>query len=123
VGAEGYSLPPIGFFWQGRYALPILVGVPIVAGHLVARAGARVEGLERLVPIAVAVLGLAHLVALLQTVRRFAVTLDGPANPITYLTDPKWSPDTGPAVVWVVAFAAGLVATGWLSLRPARLGR
>lgn len=31
VTAEGLSLPPIGFFWQGRYALPLLVGSVLVA--------------------------------------------------------------------------------------------
>lgn len=31
VSAEGLSLPPIGFFWQGRYALPLLFGALIVA--------------------------------------------------------------------------------------------
>ncbi|MBK6857005.1 MAG: DUF2142 domain-containing protein [Microthrixaceae bacterium] len=31
VTAEGLSLPPIGFFWQGRYSLPLLVGGVILA--------------------------------------------------------------------------------------------
>jgi hypothetical protein len=31
VTAEGLSLPPIGFFWQGRYALPLLVGGVVLA--------------------------------------------------------------------------------------------
>jgi hypothetical protein len=31
VTAEGLSLPPIGFFWQGRYALPLLLGALVVA--------------------------------------------------------------------------------------------
>lgn len=31
VTAEGLSLPPIGFFWQGRYALPLLVGGILLA--------------------------------------------------------------------------------------------
>lgn len=31
VTAEGLSLPPIGFFWQGRYALPLLVGAAVLA--------------------------------------------------------------------------------------------
>ncbi len=35
VTAEGLSIPPIGFFWQGRYALPLLLGgiVLSVAGR------------------------------------------------------------------------------------------
>ena len=31
VTAEGLSLPPIGFFWQGRYALPVLLGAFLLA--------------------------------------------------------------------------------------------
>jgi hypothetical protein len=31
VTAEGLSLPPIGFFWQGRYALPLLAGGVLLA--------------------------------------------------------------------------------------------
>lgn len=31
VTAEGLSLPPIGFFWQGRYALPLLLGGIVLA--------------------------------------------------------------------------------------------
>lgn len=31
VTAEGLSLPPIGFFWQGRYALPLLAGGVVLA--------------------------------------------------------------------------------------------
>ncbi len=31
VTAEGFSLPPIGFFWQGRYAMPLLVGAYLLA--------------------------------------------------------------------------------------------
>ena len=121
VTAEGFSLPPIGFFWQGRYALPILVGVPILAGHLLSEHGRRLAHLERFVPMAVVVLGAAHVLALLQHVRRFAVTLSGSRDPIKILTDPVWSPDTGPAWVWMGLFAAGLAATWALAL--SRAGR
>jgi flagellin-like protein len=119
IGAEGFALPPIGFFWQGRYALPVLVGVPILAGHLLSEHGSRLARLERGAPLAVAALGVTHVVALLEPVRRYAVTVEGPRNPITFLTDPVWSPDTGPAWVWVALFTAGLAAAGWLALRPA----
>ena len=116
VGAEGFSLPPIGFFWQGRYALPVLVGAPILAGRLLADRGVRLPTWGAVVVLAG--LGVAHLAAFLQGVRRFAVTLDGPNNPWTYLTDARWSPPPGPALLWTVVFAGGLVAAGWLALRP-----
>ncbi len=30
--AEAASAPRIGFVWQGRYSLPLAIGVPVVAG-------------------------------------------------------------------------------------------
>lgn len=39
ITAEGLSLPPIGFFWQGRYALPLLVGGVVLATVTVPDAG------------------------------------------------------------------------------------
>ncbi len=121
IGAEGFSLPPIGFFWQGRYALPLLVGVPIVASSIVSEAEGRwadtADRHQRLAVPLLVVVGLAQLVSFLQAVRRFAVTLDGPANPVTYLFSPRWSPATAPAPVWAALFVAALVVTGWLALR------
>jgi len=40
VTAEGLSLPPIGFFWQGRYALPLLLGGIVLATVSAPPAGA-----------------------------------------------------------------------------------
>ncbi len=43
VTAEGLSLPPIGFFWQGRYALPLLLGAVVVATGSGRRSGPGAE--------------------------------------------------------------------------------
>ena len=124
ISAEGFSLPPIGYFWQGRYALPLLVGVPIIASSLVSH---RSEGrrrrsaarLERFVgPRRRRGSGVAQLASFLQAVRRFAVTLDGPANPVTYLSPTPMEPvDGAGACLGRASFAAGLAATGWVALR------
>ncbi len=44
VVAEGASIPPIGFFWQGRYALPLLVGAVLVAACSPARGRPQATG-------------------------------------------------------------------------------
>ena len=113
VTAEGFALPPIGFFWQGRYALPLLVGVPIVAAaSLNSARGARSRRLGWISRGAVPLLGLvivAQVIGFSQAIRRFAVTLSGSANPIDFLFAPDWSPDPGAATVFLAMFAAGLV--------------
>jgi hypothetical protein len=113
VTAEGFSLPPIGFFWQGRYALPLLVGVPIVAA---AGLGAASGATSRRVGdvawrVAVPLLWLlvaAQAASFAQAIRRFAVTLSGPSNPVDFLFSPEWSPDPGPAAFFLVMFVVGL---------------
>ncbi|WP_436794188.1 DUF2142 domain-containing protein [Actinospongicola halichondriae] len=122
IGAEGFSLPPIGFFWQGRYALPLLVGVPMVATTVVATATgpARVR-LDRvaLVTGPLAALTVAgHLLGFLQAARRFAVTLDGPANPLEWMGEQRWTPPPGPILVWTVVFLVGIGAATAVALLP-----
>jgi NhaP-type Na+/H+ or K+/H+ antiporter len=43
-----------------------------------------------------------------QAIRRFAVTLSGPSNPVDFLFSPEWSPDPGPAAFFLVMFVVGL---------------
>lgn len=71
VTAEGLSLPPIGFFWQGRYALPLVFG-GVVLATTAAAAGPvsplRSHGdilVSRVAPAAVLVLMAIHVHALL----------------------------------------------------------
>lgn len=114
VTAEGLALPPIGFFWQGRYALPLLVGVPIIAAASLGSSGSalsrRVSWLwwRGAVPV-LCLLVAAQALAFAQAIRRFAVTLSGPANPIDFLFSPEWSPDPAPAPFFLVMFVTGLV--------------
>jgi hypothetical protein len=67
VTTEGLSLPPIGYFWQGRYALPLVLGGVVVAAMAAAAPGNRPAGTGSSGPRArrgaVVAFALAHLVA------------------------------------------------------------
>ena len=110
-----------GLVWQGRYTLPIAIGIPLLAGWLLSSSdgvgGASgvpqvrqglspAEGVARGMLVA---LGIAHAVAFYGAARRYAVGSDGP-----YVTsDPAWSSNLGfvPAVLlYAVALAVFLVA-------------
>lgn len=127
VTAEGLSLPPIGFFWQGRYALPILVGVPLLAVASLdfprsARTNetSRVEARSRIAALAVALsalVGSGWIVAFLTAVRRYSVGTTGPLAPWRFVFDPGWSPPTGPVAVHLAVALAAVAATVVLLVR------
>jgi len=97
----------IGLFWQGRYTLPIAVGVPILAtvaptDRLGALAASWVRAATGLV------LASAHLAAVVWGIRRFAVGITGP---VMFFSDAAWTP---PLPHWLLAavFTAGVAAIG-----------
>jgi hypothetical protein len=135
IGFETLQARRIGFFWQGRYSMPMAIGVPVLlalSAALSRRAGdAKAEGAPaqeadaadeatgrwagRLVaPVAIALLA-ANVVAFGQALRRNTVGYDGPLD---FLIDPDWSP---PLPAWLlmlgyVAVAGGFVA--WIATTP-----
>ena len=119
--AEYRSVPTMGYFWQGRYTLPLLVGVPLVAGAGLGIA----ERMPRPSPSAVragaVLIGLAAFAAFAQLLRRYSVGADGP---IDFFFSPEWKPPL-PIPLLLVGFAAltaaWLVMLGWLATtdRPA----
>jgi hypothetical protein len=112
-----YAIRQTGFGLQGRYVLPALVAVPLVAGELL-RAHAAALG-ERLRSALVAAIPLTaaavHLIAFLWAARRAAVGTDGP---LVFLGDSGWSPPLGwlpwlaLALLGSAALAAGFRRTG-----------
>lgn len=137
VTAEGLALPPIGFFWQGRYALPILVGVPILAVASLERPPPRpTEGGsrdERRLPtpdLGVLLMALVvggWMVAFLTAVRRYSVGTAGPSAPWRFVLDPGWTPPTGPVALHLAcALAAAITSvvllTRWTTLEPQTTG-
>jgi len=98
--------------WQGRYTLPLAVGVPILAGGLLwtAERGRRLVT-SRLVWGLGAVLAGAQILAFGQNLRRYTVGADGP---ISFWGSAPWSPPL-PRLLLIVAFAAVVVAFfAWL---------
>ncbi len=104
-----------GFFWQGRYTLPLAVGVPILAAAVAARSPARFALPARLPIIGVGLLALGQITDFTQALRRYSVGYDGG---IMFWNHPAWSPPV--AALWlvlgfavvVVAFAVWLVGPG-----------
>jgi len=126
VTAEGLSLPPIGFFWQGRYAMPVLVGALLVSAVSPAHRppdreseGVR-NGLELaadLAPWAVGgVLVVVQTAAFLTVLRHY--TAEGPSslNLADALLHPIWAPPVWPLLL-VVAYVGAIGSTVVLLLR------
>jgi hypothetical protein len=120
VAAEVVSGPTVGMAWQGRYALPLAVGLPILSAWVLARRPAPAF-LGRLAPASVVAAGVAvvavcHLAALVRLLDRYAVGL--PSRPLAAFSAPGGSGPLGwRALGWLALVAclvvgAGLVAAG-----------
>jgi hypothetical protein len=117
ITAAGYNFPPIGVPWRGRYGLPLLVGIPIVAGALIDNLNGKRrtsgQGQLGLMPALLWLAATLHVVAFASALRRFTVGAAGSHNPVNYLLDPVWSPKTGPPALYTALFVVsmcGLVA-------------
>lgn len=117
VTAEGLSVPPIGFFWQGRYALPLLVGAVLLATCSPARRSHEpvVSVADRgtsiglvAVVAAGATLAVVHLLAFLTVLRRYTSKGPGSLGLADALFDPRWQPPVPPLGL-LVLFAAAVV--------------
>lgn len=116
VVLEARAVANVGFLWQGRYTLPIAVGVPVLAARAVGPAlrGARRAGALTVAIVAVTTGG--SILALYTSLRRYAVGLSGP---LAIWEDPRWNPPANvPALL--VAGVAAHAAAGWWFLRLAR---
>ncbi|HMJ75464.1 MAG TPA: DUF2142 domain-containing protein [Iamia sp.] len=127
--AEGMSLPPIGYFWQGRYVLPALVGVAILASGLEIGRPAAPEARTPeggadvvrtgVVPLAVgaAVLVGVHGWAFAHVARHMA----GQGTTLGYLDalrDPVWRSPLLPSWAWLAVYVLALAATAAVALLP-----
>ncbi len=110
-----------GLIWQGRYALPVAVGVPLLAGFVAGRTRAASEGdlLRRTARGTLPVLLIGHVAAFYWASRRYAEGLDGDlitlhpdwSSPLSYLP--------GTALYGVIATALAACAWGYLHPGPA----
>jgi len=130
VTAEGLSLPPIGFFWQGRYALPILVGAVLVSAVSPRRPSPDQDSEPVRGPLSnelglaaeLAVWAIGGVLVVVQTAAFLTVlrhyTAEGPGS--LRLSDavfhPTWAPPLWPLVL-VVAYVGAIGSTVVLLLR------
>lgn len=105
-----------GIVWQGRYALPLALGLPLLGGLLVSPVtGDAGRLLDRVHALTIPLLALGHLTAFYWAARRYAEGADG-----DWLSfSPEWSSPLGfvPAVGLFSLVVAALAWETWRSLR------
>jgi len=112
VGAIGIVTRPTGFAVQGRYVLPLLAGVALIAAEVVSRSAGRVP---RRAGVAVGVAGVVaavvHAAGWWTNAQRFAVGRHGPWY---FLDRARWSPPGGwpPWTVLALSACVCLLAAG-----------
>lgn len=113
--AEAVRYNDLGLVWQGRYTLPIAVGLPVLAGMVAADAHRVAVRVFEAVAVPMAgLLGGLQVIAFLYALRRYAVGVDGP---LAFFESPLWRPPL-PAAVLVAAYAvAHVMLVAWV-LRP-----
>jgi Predicted membrane protein (DUF2142) len=100
-----------GFGWQGRYTLPLAVGLPILAGFVLAQEPARRLRRGRVTVVIGIVFVVAQFLAFWQNMRRNTVGYNGP---LMFWLDADWTPPI-PSVFLLAAYAAALIALAfWL---------
>jgi hypothetical protein len=108
---ETLQADQVGFFWQGRYSMPIALGVPVLLAMSVATRRPRpdIQGMERLVgAIAIAVV-VAQVAAFGQALRRNTVGYNGALD---FLVHPDWKPPL-PAWLLTVLYLVVVSAFAW----------
>jgi len=118
--SEAVGIPQIGFAWQGRYVLALVVGALLVASSGHADRLARKAG-----PPTIALLVAAHVGAFAYALRHYTVSDTGPRNPIRYLLHPVWTPPLPPVVLLAWFSVAVVLLSAWLwqvssAVRPGR---
>lgn len=110
---EAYSGPTYGTGWQGRYGLPLAVGVPILAGEIMVRrmfAGGFGRVQRTLATTLAGTIALAYLCQVWWAWRRWAQGIFGVGFGKTVPLHAKWSPLIG----WPLMLAAAVFGVGLL---------
>jgi Predicted membrane protein (DUF2142) len=101
---------PIFNVWQGRYSLPLWMGVPILSGTIAATSAPSRLRAERPLSAAFAVaFGLGQVVAFAATAHRYAVGIHGP---LVYFFDPDWAGPVPPLLLLLLV-TMGAAALAW----------
>jgi hypothetical protein len=101
-----------GYFWQGRYTLPLAVGIPIVGAVTAAESeGASRLDAGRLAWTFAIGLGAAHVLAFGQALRRYTV---GANSYLNIFTGTPWGPPGSAALLCAAFLVATAAWFGWL---------
>jgi hypothetical protein len=118
VVADIQQAAATGLVWQGRYTLPLAMGVPIVAAFVLARSplGAVVAS-ARARALVGGGIAVAQVAAYYWMLRRYTV---GDEGGIWFWTQAAWEPPVPPLLL-LAGYAAGWVALSWWLLGRGRL--
>lgn len=111
---EASQASALGYVWQGRYTLPLAVGVPLVAALLVDHMWA-LSG-KRLTRLLVGAMLVGHVLAFLWALRRNAVGVSGPLWPVDW-------PEAMTASALLATFTFISAMYGWWVTRLAAPGQ
>jgi hypothetical protein len=100
-----------GLYWQGRYTLPVAVGIPLVAAFGLAVTERPLERFGRLVPLLGGVFLVGQVVSYAQQLRRWTV---GSRGTLLFFVDWDWSRITPPWLLLVAFVVLATALTIWL---------
>ncbi|MCW2716029.1 MAG: putative rane protein [Frankiales bacterium] len=112
VVASTLLAPAIGFGYQGRYTLPVAVGVPLLSALALGTPLSELAVTRRALLVVVSLCATAHAGAFVYALHRYTV---GQSGPLRFWTQPEWEPAVPSAwlvlaVLAVAAAAVGLAA-------------
>jgi len=111
--AEALAYPRLGFWWQGRYTLPLAVGLPVVATAALQTPG---PWLRRTCWVLGPLLALAQVAAFVKTLSRYTVGLGHGLG----LRSVSWHPPLPPLVLIGLFVPLSLAWAAWLLTPLAR---
>jgi Predicted membrane protein (DUF2142) len=115
VIVESVGASKSGFIWQGRYTLPLAVGVPILAGIGAGSAEGAARLARRLAVVLCLGLLIAQFLAFAQALRRYSV---GSKGPVWFFSHERWAPPIPSSALVVIYALATAAALWWIVLAP-----
>jgi hypothetical protein len=109
VVASSLLARSIGFSYQGRYTLPIAVGLPVLSALAL---GSRLSGHRserRLLVVVTTLAVVGHGAAFAYALHRYTV---GQPGPLDFWADPRWQPPLPPGLLLLIAVGLGAAAVG-----------
>jgi Predicted membrane protein (DUF2142) len=110
---EAHSL---GIDWQGRYILPLAVGIPILATALITGLDAISRFRSRIAVVLCVAIGIGDFAAFITAQRRYATGLPGPLLPL----GGRWRPPLGNGVMTLWSLLATALLVGAIAFVVSR---